>query len=609
MNFWKSFGASMLAVGICTLIAIIVIISSIVNLATSFEVEVPVTENQTILYINLAEDITDAPGVSALGSFDAANGTFSQPMTLLDALAAIEYAATDSRIKGICIKADGAGIVSAANIEELRTALMRFKISGKFVVAYDDMYTQSDYYLASVAEKIILNPEGSLEWRGTGVSSIFYKGLLDKLDVDVEVFRPKDCRYKSGVEPFILNRMSDANRKQMDALVESTWQSICEDVSLARDIEVATLKRYASELSIVTAEDALSAGLIDIVAHEDYLFNLYDGYKVERNNLGVHNSVSLGEYAAELSVARCRVSVGDDSALSLTTSPLVAVIYAEGEIVDGDMYVDGYVYGSRLAAELRQARLDDKTKAVVVRVNSPGGSALASEVAWREMMLLQQVKPVVISMGSMAASGGYYISAPADYIIADKLTLTGSIGVFGVMFNIGDTLKNKIGITLDSSSTSPAADGLTMLRPLTAHERRYIERSIDRVYSVFTSHVAEGRNLDIEDVLDIAEGRVWSGTMAMEIGLVDAIGGFNEAISKAVELADIASDYEIYEFSAPLTPFEEWIDSMGLLYANMWGADYNIHAATLSRLFSEIPMVITNSGIQAIVAGDMRLNL
>lgn len=609
MNFWKSFSASLLATAVGVVAFIFFIISSIGSIATLFETEQPIVPTESVLRIDLAEDIVDAPLISPLGVFDPSSMQFYSPITMMEALAALEKAATDDNIKGICIKIDGAGAVGAANIEELREAIERFKLSGKFVVAYDDSYTQGEYYLASIADEVLLNPEGSLEWNGMGVSSMFYKGLLDKLDVEVEVFRPTDCKFKSAVEPFIRTKMSEADRMQMQGLVDSMWETICSDVAASRGVDVELLKRYARDLSITLPEDALNAHLIDAIAYEDELFALYDSYGVKRNDMGLHSTLSLGEYVSMVSVAPLRASVGDDTTIKGVGKSLVAIIYADGEIVDGNMHMDGSVFGTRLAEELRQARLSEETKAVVVRVNSPGGSALASEVAWREMELLQQVKPVVVSMGAMAASGGYYISAPADYIFADNLTLTGSIGVFGVLFNLEDTFKNKLGITFDAVGTSPAAGGMNMMRPLTAKERKALERSIDRVYATFTTHVAEGRNIPLQDVLNIAEGRVWSGTEALERGLIDALGGFNEAIGKAIELADLKGDYALYEFAAPLTPFEEWLDSMGMLYAKSWGIDYNIYGDVIREVLEENTIIMKNSGIQALVPGDMKINL
>lgn len=605
MNFWKSFGASMLAIGICTAIAVTVILTTTFRIIKSFEAEVPSAQDHTVLYISLDENITNAPGASAMGSFNITDASFDISVTLLDVLAAIERAATDDRIKGICIHPTGTGAVNLADIEELRHALNRFKLSGKFIVAYDDTYTQSDYYLATVADKIVMQPEGSFDWHGMGVTVMYYKGLMDKFGITAEIFRPTDCKFKSAVEPYIRTNMSPENRAQTQTIINSWWDDVVADVAEARSVDAAQLKEYARDLAVNNANEAFEAGMIDVVAYEDYLFELFDEYGVDRNYRGMHNTVTLGDYIMENNFLRPQVSVDDDSALSLCGSSLIAIIYAEGEIVDGDIYADGYVYGSRLAAELRHARLDDRCKAVVMRVNSPGGSALASDVAWREMVLLQQTKPIVVSMGDMAASGGYYISTPADYIFADKLTLTGSIGVFGALFNFEKVLTDIAGVTIDSSLTSPSAGGISLFTHLTEQQRATILKGVDEVYKTFTGHVAEGRNLPIEDVLKIAEGRIWSGSNALEIGLVDAIGGFNEAILKAAELADILGKYEIYEYTAPTTPIDQWIKSMGIMHANMWGLDFNIYGAEICDILSRVPFTMTGSGVQAMLPGNV----
>lgn len=607
MNFLKMFSASMLAwiVGIVGIFVFAIgsLVSSLLNMNMS---EVGIKE-ESVLYINIGEPITDAPSSSPLSGFDPMSMSVTESLSLLKVLTAIEQAATDDNIKGICIYADGVAYISPATIEELRNALNRFKKSGKFIVAYDYNYSQTDYYLASVADKIILNPEGSLDWYGCATSLMFYKGAFDKLGIGVEIFRPTACKYKSAVEPFFLTKMSDANRKQNQEMVNSIWQSLCEDVAASRNISVETLKNYAANLAVSFPEEALKAGMIDAVEQEDYLFALYDNYGVKRNENGLFNTTTLAEYVSSINTSHLSTSVGNSKSLEFETSPIVAIIYAEGQIFDGNEYEDGSVYGSRLAKELRDARLNDAIKSVVVRVNSPGGSAIASELAWREMTLLQQVKPVVISMGEMAASGGYYISAPADYIFSDKTTLTGSIGVFGMIPNIKNLLTYRLGITIDNTYTSPAALIPSPFQPVTDIQRKNLNKSVDKVYETFTQHVAEGRNLDINDVLNIAEGRVWSGTMAKEIGLVDAIGGFNEAVGKAIELADISSNYKICEYVAPLTPFEEYLNSMSFAYTKSLGLDYNIYGDEMRDIISEIPMVFTYSGIQTRVVGDLKI--
>lgn len=606
MNFWKTFSASLLAWVAGVILVFVFLIGSLISAIVSSMSSEESIITDSVLYIDLKESIVDAPTSSLFGGMSLSSLEMDTPITLVNALTAIEKASSDPEIKGICINIDGAGTVSVANIEELRTALVRFKESGKFIVAYDGTYSQSDYYLASVADEIVINPEGTLEWYGVGITNMFYKRLLDKLDISVEILRPASCKFKSAVEPFFLDKMSEANRQQNEALVNSIWTNICSDIAQSRNLSVETLKQYAAALAVSMPEQALECGMVDTIAPEDYLFTLYDNYGVGRNKFGLHNTITLGNYIDNCDLELPRVSVGDNSNVEFISEPLVAIIYAEGQIYDGYKYEDNSVYGSRLAAELRQARLDDNTKAVVLRVNSPGGSALASEFAWREMVLLQQTKPVVVSMGDLAASGGYYISAPADYIFSDKSTLTGSIGVFGMIPNFGSFLSNRIGITIDSVTTSPSAN-MTGLQPLTAAQRRMLNAQVDKIYTTFTSHVAEGRNLPIDDVLKIAEGREWSGTMAKERGLVDAIGGINAAIAKAVELADITGNHQLYEFTTPLNPFDQWLKSAGMVYASQWGLDYGIYGESINSAIREVPMVFSSQGIQMRIAGNPRI--
>ena len=603
MNFWKMFSASILAwivgiVGVC-----FIAVGSLMGIALSLNSSDTVIKGDSILYIHVNSNITDAPISSPMGGFDPMSLSVSESVTLLNVLSAIEHAATDANIKGICIYTDGVGSISGANIEELRGALTRFKNSGKFIVAYDYNYTQSDYYLASVADKIVINPEGSLEWQGISSQVIFFKGLFDKLGVNVEVFRPTSCKYKSAVEPFILTKMSDANRKQNKEMVDAVWHSMCEDIAACRNISVDTIKEYAANLTASFPDDALKAGMVDAVAHEDYMFELFDGYGVTRNDSGLFNTIDLENYISSLTTSHIKTSVGNSEILAFESSNIIAIIYAEGEIVDGNQY------GSRLAAEIREARLNDNIKAVVVRVNSPGGSAIASELAWREMTLLQEVKPVVISMGDMAASGGYYISAPADYIYANKTTLTGSIGVFGMIPNLKNLLSNRLGVSMEGVYTSPAAIAPNLFTSMSNEQRNLLMKGVDRVYETFTQHVAEGRNLAIEDVLNIAEGRVWCGSTAVKIGLVDAIGGINEAVGKAMELADISSNYKLCEFVAPQSPFDQWLNAMTSSYIKSMGLDYNIYGEEVRNMIEEMPMLFSHTGIQTRVVGDVKIEL
>ena len=555
-----------------------------------------------MLCINLDESIADSPATSPMSQFDAGSLSMNSSLTSLQALSAIEHAATDSNIEGILIYQNGTGSIEISLIEELRKALERFKLSGKFVVAYDDNYTQGEYYLASVANRVSLHPEGSFNWSGIKFSSMFYKGLIDKLNVKVDVIRPTECKYKSAGEPYFLTKMSDANRLQMEVLANSMWTTIVEDVAKSRNLDAERVKAIAYNVDANDAESAKQHGFIDAIEYEDQVDNYLEELGVKRNRDGELNKISLGEY--------CSANAMFNPSLSLEASKnKVGIIYAEGQIVDGNTTGDGYIFGNTLAEQIRQARLDKDIKAVVLRVNSPGGSALASDVIWREVVLLKESKPVVVSMGDYAASGGYYISAPADYIFSDRLTLTGSIGVFGTIFNVSDFLSNKLGVTFDSVSTSPNAGGFSITEPLTERNREVIMEGVDKVYKTFTSHVAEGRNLDIEKVYSIAEGRVWSGTDAVNIGLVDANGGLFDAVAKAAELADITNDYQLMEIKLPLSPIEIWLQSLTMMTANSLNIDYNIYGEELNKIIEQNLFIFTNHGVQMITPLNIEVNL
>lgn len=534
MNFIKTFLAALLAFVLGSLAILLFGMFILFAIAGSMERTVTVKEG-SILRIDFSEVINDAPSSDPLAGFDFRTLQSTRQLSLLKVLRTLEAAAVDDRIEGIYLRMNGTGgVTGTALIEELREAIELFKQSGKFVVAYNETYSQGQYYLASAADRIYLQPEGGMDWLGLSTSLMFYKGLFDKLDLKAEVFRPTVCKYKSAVEPYILDRMSEANREQMQALVDSMWGTIAEAVAASRGIDVERLNEIADKLQVTLPEDALKYGFVDGLLYEDQMKEVFAGLGVEDDGEGNYDFVSLGDYAS---------MVGVD--LDNLGADRVAVVYADGQIVDGEGYGDA-VYGNSLAAELADVRRDEKVKAVVVRVNSPGGSALASDVIWREMELLRAEKPVVVSMGSYAASGGYYISCPADVIVADRLTLTGSIGVFGMFLNPIDALKNKLGITLDGVKSNASA-GMGSVEPLTPAQRASIMRGVDKVYETFTQDVAAGRNLPIEKVLDIAGGRVWSGSDALGIGLIDAYGGLKTAIALAVDKAGLGENFRVVE--------------------------------------------------------------
>ena len=556
MKFMKVFGAALAAVVVGGVLSSLLWMITIFSLAGAIGTTSVNVMPNSIRRIDLADNITDSPSVNPLAGIDFKTMQTTRNLTLLNVLRAIEAAKNDVRIKGIYINYSGNGSVSAAALEEMRAAIVDFKQSGKFVVAYNDSYSQMGYYLASVADKVYMQPEGSFSWLGTSSTLLFFKGALDKLDISVEVFRPTVCKYKSAVEPYILNKMSEPNRQQMKSLCEDVWDIICEDVSVSRGISKKELNLHADRLDVNFPEDALKYKFIDGVIYQDQMEELFAELGVKKSFTGEYEMVSLGDY--------CSIVGADMKNLS---APKVAIVYAEGQIVDGEG-VEDFVYGTTLSKTLASVRKDESVKSVVLRVNSPGGSALASDVIWREVELLKAEKPVIVSMGTYAASGGYYISAPADAILADRLTLTGSIGVFGLMMNGEDMLRHKLGITTDGVKTNPSADfganvlGLSV-RKNTPLERSVLLRSVDKVYEAFTSKVAAGRNLPLSRVLEIAEGRVWSGTEAVKIGLADGNGGLREAIALAADKAGIADNFRVDEVLEEMTPFAAIMQTLG----------------------------------------------
>lgn len=534
MNFFKTFLAGVLAFFVgsffSSFIWFIMVIVMMLSMGGS-TVSVPAG---SILKIDLAEQIVDAPSTDPLENFDFMSMQPDKKLSLMKALGAIEAAKDDDRIEGIYLRLNGGGgVAGTAVLEELREQIVDFKQSGKFVVAYNETYSQGQYYLASAADSIYLQPEGGMDWTGLSSSVMFYKGLFDKLDLKAEVFRPTVCKYKSAVEPFILDKMSDANREQMQQLVNSMWTTIASSVAESRGIELAELNRIADGLEVSLPEEALANRFVDGLLFEDRMDDVFASLGVETDRDGDYRFVSLADYASQ---------IAPDVRFS---SPQVAIVYAQGQIVDGEAS-NGSIGGNSLARQLAEVREDEDVAAVVLRVDSPGGSALASDVIWREMELLKAEKPVIVSMGSYAASGGYYISAPADVIVADKTTLTGSIGVFGMYVDSREALKNKLGITVDGVQSNTSA-GMGTLKPLTPIERASIMRGVDKVYETFTSYVAQGRNLPIEKVLDIAGGRVWSGQDALGIGLIDTYGGIRTAIAVAADKAGLGEDFRVVE--------------------------------------------------------------
>ena len=539
MNFFKTFLASLLAFIVANFVWFFLLIIFFVGVAALSQSSTTVVEPKSVLRIDLAESIVDAPVNDPFSEFDPMSMNMQKSISNMDVMHAIGAAATDPNIEGIYINLDGAGIVTTSLLEEVRGYLKNFKEEGKFIVAYGETYSQGGYYLASVADSLYLNPAGQMDWRGLAMQVMFYKGLLDKLGVEPQVFR--HGTFKSAVEPYILNRMSPANRTQMETIANSIWGTLVNDIATSRNLSIDSLNMFASDLSAMLPEEALEKRLIDGLKYEDEVEDLLRE-KLELDADEDINFVTLGEYVASNPYTE---TYSDNK---------IEVIYADGQIVQGRS-AKGTLGSTTLAEQLAEARLDEDVKAVVLRVNSPGGSALASEVMWREMELLRQQKPVVVSMGDYAASGGYYISAPADVIIANANTLTGSIGVFGLMFNAEKALNNKLGVTIDVAKTNPSADMGMPFRAVSSSEREFIMKSIEDVYSTFVNHVADGRNMTFDSVDAIGQGRVWTGSDGKRIGLVDEIGGLQYAIAVAAEKAECIDDYMVRESTGEPTGF------------------------------------------------------
>lgn len=548
LTFGKVFLASLLAVVAGSVVTVLFWVFVFSGISTIMAPEVKSVPEKAILHINLNESLVDAPSKNPMGTFDLMSMTQTSQLTIYDALRALESAAKDERIEGIYINMVGGGSADMTLLEELRAAIIQFKQSGKWVVAYNETYSQGVYYISSVADKVYMQPEGTFDWSGLEMSTIFFKGLFDKLGIKVDILRPTACKYKSAVEPYFLTEMSDENREQMQELADHMWGVIVDGVAESRGVSAEELNRLADELAVVLPSQALEHKLIDGVKYADQMEALFE----EEYGIEEPEYISLGDYASSLITDPKRAS-----------APKVAIVYANGDVIDGSGSDDN-IYGYTLSQTLREVAEDDDIKSVVLRVNSPGGSALASDLIWREMENLKAKKPVIVSMGSYAASGGYYISAPADAIVADRSTLTGSIGVFGMMPSFGDALEDKLGITVDAVKTNANAGMGNGFEALSSTQYRAMMQGVDRVYERFTSLVAEGRNLTIERVLEIAEGRVWSGEQAQKIGLVDTCGGLTSALAIAIDKAELGDNYQVVEVVDEADGWMAMLNSLGV---------------------------------------------
>lgn len=536
-SFLKSFFAALLALFVFGLLSVFIIIGLIASASSS---DKPTIGTKGVLLLDLTKTYKEQSIENPFAMFT--NSEESEMPSLYDVTRMIHHAKNDSSIKGIYIQCSNNPNGYAAS-EELRKAVVDFKLSKKFVVAYGETITQKGYYIASAANKVYCHPQGGLEWSGFSSNMLYLKGMLDKLEIQPQIFYAG--KFKSATEPLRETQMTEANRLQTSVWLGDLYNRFLNDVADSRSLDTAAIRKLAVSGAIQTAQDALNNHLVDGLKYDDELKSELSHRLIKEENTSI-NFVDLSSYAKAADFKQ----EGDEK---------IAVVYAAGDIVSGKG--DNESVGSdAFRTVLRQIRLDKDIKAVVFRVNSPGGSSLASDVIWREISLLRKVKPVVVSMGDVAASGGYYIACNADYVFADANTITGSIGVFSILPNFQSFFKNKLGISFDGVKTGPYADLGNSTRPLTDAEKRFMQSGVDTIYHTFKSRVAEGRKRDIVYIDSIAQGRVWTGSRAISVGLVDRIGTMQDAVNYAVEMAKIKS-YRIKEFPQKKNLLEQILEN------------------------------------------------
>ncbi len=497
----------------------------------------PVIGNKGLLVVDLGIEYKEQAQDDAIG-FLFGNPASNIP-GLYDMIRMIHYAKTDSSIKGIYIKA-GDNANGFASSEELRKAIIDFKQSKKFVIAYGEVMSQKAYYVATAADKIYCHPNGGLEWDGFSSSLYFVKGLLDKLEIEPQIFYAG--KFKSATEPFRAVQMTEPNRLQTTVWLGDLYSNFLQQVANSRNLDTAALHKLATDGSVQTAADALKYNLVDGLKYDDEVKEEILKMLGQDEKVTI-NYVASGKYAQ---AADYMQNNGDDK---------IAIIYAQGDIVDGKGD-DDEIGSDKFVDIIRKARQDDDVKAIVFRVNSPGGSSLASDIIWREISLAKKVKPVVVSMGNLGASGGYYISCNADSVFADATTITGSIGVFSIIPNMQSFFKDKLGVTFDGVKTAPYADMGSSGRPLSEMEKHFMQASVDSIYYTFKKNVAEGRKKDIVYIDSIAQGRVWTGQRAIDIGLVDKTGTLQDAVECAARIAKI-KNYKTQEYPEKKSVLEQ----------------------------------------------------
>jgi len=547
-QFFKIMFASFFGTLLTILVVTILFIGIIAGIIASTEGEEVTIKPHTILLINWKTEIKDRSSDNPFENFDFASMESNKPIGLNDILKNIEKASSDPNIDGIFLDMESvpAGIASE---EEIRNKLLEFKESGKWIVSYGNSYDQKGYYLASVSNNIYLNPEGMILFKGLNAQVVFLKGLLDKLEIDMQVVRGPNNKYKSAVEPLMLDKLSDANREQLQVLLNSIWGKMLSALSESRGVSVEDLNRMADNLELSDAETALANNFIDGILYRDELINKLKEL-TSTNEKDDLETVSFSSYT----------NVKEKETKKLQKDQ-IAIIYAEGSIVQGKGGPDE-IGSASTAKTIREVRRNDKIKAIVFRVNSGGGDALASEEIRREVELAKNEKPFIVSMGNVAASGGYWISTNADYIFAQPTTITGSIGVFGIIPNFQKLFNNKLGITFNDVMTNKNSDFIDVMKPMSEFQHQKIDNEIVKIYNEFTQLVSRTRNLELSFVDSIARGRVWSGTDALELGLVDEMGGMEKAVAYAAEKAELGENFRISEYPKQKDFFEQLVEEL-----------------------------------------------
>lgn len=524
-GFFKMFFASLLAMIVFCVIGFFIFLAMIAGLASSDKPAVP---KNSVLVLNIGQQFNEQELDNPLADLSG-NSELSVP-GVYDVVRLIDKAARDEKIKGIYLQS-GLNPNGFATSEEIRNALISFKKSGKFLIAYSEMMNQKSYHVANVADKIYVNPKGFFDWTGFSAELIFLKGTLDKLDIEPQIFYAG--KFKSATEPFRTDKMTEENKLQTSVWLGDLYSHFLVKAAEARKTDTASLHQLANEAAIRRPQDAVDKKLIDGVKYDD---EVKDEIK-EKLKLGKYDKVNYISINSYFKAGSYKKYKGDK----------IALIYAEGNIIDGGGSDRTQIASANYIKLVRKARLDKTIKAIVFRVNSGGGSALASETIWRELSLAKKEKPVVVSFGDVAASGGYYISCAADSIFASPTTITGSIGVFGIIPNMQGFFKNKLGVTFDGVKTGPYADLGAIYRPMSENEKEFVQQNIDEIYLNFKQRVADGRKKPIEFVDSIAQGRVWSGARAIQNGLVDKFGGLQDAVECAARMAKL-SDYRLREY-------------------------------------------------------------